>query len=90
MKDLSDIEKRIKAARSKREELVTLRAEKAAELNAAKKTMEKIEEKAASNGLNLETLEDLIIQKKQELESSLEEFETSLKTVSELLSQHDN
>ena len=85
-----DIERRIKAAKSKRERLVSDRAEKVARQRAAQEKLSKLEEKAEANGFKLEDLDDILAQKRADLETALSEFEDKLDKAEERLATYED
>lgn len=85
-----DFERRIKAAKSKRERLVSERAEKVARQRSAQEKLDKLEERAASNGFKLEDLPDIIAAKKAEMEKTLSEFENTLEEAEQRLSTYED
>lgn len=85
-----DIERRIKAAKAKREKLVSDRAEKVARQRAAQEKLDKLEERAASNGFALEDLSEILAQKRADLEAALTEFEDTLDKAEKRLSTYED
>jgi len=85
-----DIERRIKAAKTKRERLVSDRAEKVARQRAAQEKLSKLEEKAEANGFKLEDLDDILAQKRADLEAALSEFEDKLDKAEERLATYED
>ena len=90
MSKVEDFEKRISTAKKKRERLSQKRAEKVALLKNAQSKLDKLQEKAESQGFSLEDLEEKIKNKEDELEVKVSKFEADLVTAEEALEKYED
>ena len=85
-----DIEARLRKAKAKREKLLNLRAERLAAQKAAQEKLEKLREKAAKHGFDLESLPDIVAKKRREVEQKVTELEEALSSAEQALSKYDD
>jgi len=85
-----DIEQRIRRAKAKREKLVSERAEKLARQKAAQEKLKKLKDRAEANGFDLEDIDQILADKRGELEAKLTEFEETLSELETSLATYDN
>lgn len=75
---MSDVEDRIRAAKAKRESLVTKKAEKLALLKRAQDDLKALKTEAEELGYDLKDIPSLVEEKKEELNRLVTQLEASL------------
>lgn len=90
MTEIEDYEKRIEKAKKERQRLSQKRAEKLALLRDAQEKMEKLSDRAEEKGFSVDDLDDIIKEKRQQLEEQVEEFESSLTQTEEALQKYND
>lgn len=90
MTEVEDYEKRIRVAKKERQRLSQKRAEKLALLRDAQEKMKVLSERAEEKGFSVDDLDDIIEEKQNQLETELEEFESSLEVAEKALQKYDD